>query len=427
MPPGKPVLPRLGSGYRRVVLIVLDGLGIGSRGPGDPGADTLGSVARLSRSRRGRELRLPHLEALGLYQAWAQGGSGGPPPGPPASIGDPALARLAAGGGGWARLVPSSAGKDTLTGHWELAGLVTGAALRTFPDGLPAGLMAALGAASGGREVLGGKPASGTQIIEELCSQHLVTGGPIVYTSADSVLQIAAHVDVLPPAELYRICEAAREIATGDWLVGRVIARPFAGPPGALRRTAGRRDYALAPPGPTVLDAALAAGAEVLALGKVGEVFGGRGITRSVAAPGGGGPAGAGGGNEAVLAGLGELMAGEPSGPQLIFANLGDFDAAYGHRRDPAGFAAALEDFDAVLGGLLARMGPGHLLAVTADHGCDPGYPGTDHTREDVPLLLAGTGWPPAGWGVVQGLGAVAGLISAAFALPGFALWPRRD
>jgi phosphopentomutase len=412
-------LPPLAAGYSRFVLIVLDGLGIGSsEEAGDPGAHTFGSVSDVAATARGRELSLPHLEALGLLDVLALGRSR------PRRAGARATAATAnpppAGyAGSSLRLIPRSRGKDTLTGHWELAGLVTEVELRTFPAGLPDQLMAALARAFGGRGLLGGQPASGTQIIEELGLEHLATGSPIVYTSADSVLQVAAHEQVIPVDELYRLCEAARRVATDEWLVGRVIARPFAGPPGRFYRTAGRRDYALAPPRPTVLDAAASAGVEVVAVGKVGEVFLGQGITRSIKP----------GGNQAVTTAMRELLAREPAGGarQLVFANLNDFDTLYGHRRDAAGFADALEAFDADLGRMLACLAPKQLLAVTADHGCDPGYAGTDHTREDVPLFLAGTGWPPACYGVVHGLSAVAGLISAAFGLQGFHFWPRTD
>ncbi len=247
-------MPPLGAGYRSVVLIVLDGLGIGGHGAVP---DTLGHVACL------RPLVLPNLAAMGLGDF---------------SACVPSQARS----GSSARLIPLSAGKDTLTGHWELAGVVTDLDLRTFPRGLPPEFMDALKARLG-RGLTGGLPASGTEVIERLGARHLRTGELIVYTSADSVLQIAAHEDVVSAAELYELCLAGREVAAGPWLVGRVIARPFRGSPGAFVRT-GRRDFSLEPPGRTVLEAAEAAGVEVIAVGKISDVFAGRGVTRSLAA-----------------------------------------------------------------------------------------------------------------------------------------------
>ncbi len=404
-------LPPLAPVCRRFSLIVLDGVGIGSDEDlpwrGDPGADTLGGVAAAAGG-----LDLPNLERLGLRELKQL-------PGTSSAAGPAPIA------GTSARLVPLSLGKDTLTGHWELAGLVTQTRMQTFPDGLPADLLERLGHAFG-RPVLGGMPASGTAVIEQFGREHLATGHPIVYTSADSVLQIAAHEAVVPVRELYRMCEMAREIARGEWLVGRVIARPFTGKPGSFERiAAGRRDYSLEPPAPTVLDACLEAGVEVIAVGKIGDVFSGRGISQSRKAAG----------NGAVLAELAALKRADPGrgtasggGPrQLIFANLNDFDSLYGHRRDAAGFAGALEEFDAALAGLLPQTSDGsEVLAVTADHGCDPLYRGTDHTRETVPLFVAGTDWPPACLGPVYGLTAVAGLVSAAFGLKGFGFWPRK-
>lgn len=398
-PPGDRLLP-LEPAFGLFVLVVLDGAGIGpppGRSQGfSPGADTVGNVVRSA-----GPLALDHLCALGLGLLEPEACP--VPAGPAAGV---AL-----------RMVPVSPGKDSLTGHWELAGLACDLELRTFPEGFPAGLLAELAGAFG-RRPLGGMPASGTEIIQRLGPEHIRTGRPIVYTSADSVLQVAAHEDVLPPEELYRMCRTAREVAVGRWLVGRVIARPFSGPPGAFVRTPGRRDFSLAPPGPTVLDAAREAGVEVVAVGKVGDVFAGRGIDHSIEART----------NDEVTAALLDLL--REAGPRrrLVFANLNDFDSKYGHRRDAAGFAAALEAFDRALPGILAATGRAGraILAVTADHGCDPTHPGTDHTRETVPLLLAGTGWPPGCLGTVDGLSAVAGLVSAAFDLEGFEFWPRK-
>lgn len=394
LPPVEPVC-------RRFWLIVLDGLGIGQPEVGgawadDQGADTFASVEQAADG-----LDLPNLARLGLRpllaglagatDAWAQGSS--------------------------ARLIPLSLGKDTLTGHWELAGIVTDQLMRTFPDGLPQALLDRLAAAFG-RGVLGGMPASGTAVIDRYGTAHLRTGKPIIYTSADSVIQIAAHIDVIAKEELYRLCALAREVAQGEWLVGRVIARPFYGEPGRFRRDgAGRRDYSVIPPGPTVLDAAFDAGIEVVAIGKINDIFGGRGISRSIKASG----------NDAVIQALDELRSSVPERRQIIFANLNDFDSLYGHRRDAVGFGAALEHFDAALASLLPSTATGEeIMAITADHGCDPGHAGSDHTRETVPLFVAGASWPPACLGTVEGLTAVAGLIAGGFGLQGFNFWSRK-
>lgn len=397
-------MPPLDPDFRLFAVVVLDGAGIGfppgadAAGGFDRDADTIGHVVRTA-----GPLELDDLAALGLGLLKPE-------------IRLPVGRRLT---GAALRMIPLSAGKDSLTGHWELAGLPTNLELKTYPAGFPPELLAELAGALG-RGLLGGKPASGTEIIRRLGPEHMDTGKPIVYTSADSVLQIAAHEDVVRPDELYRMCRAAREVATGRWLVGRVIARPFLGSPGAFVRTAGRRDFSLPPPGPTVLSAAQAAGVEVVAVGKVGDVFSGRGIDRSIEAHT----------NDEVISAL-RTCAARPAGTRrrLIFANLNDFDSRYGHRRDPVGFARGLEDFDRALPGIIrAAQGSGRsILAVTADHGCDPTYPGSDHTREAVPLLLAGTGWPAGFLGTVTGLHAVAGLISAAFGLEGFGFWPRKE
>jgi len=401
--PVAPALPPLGSHFRSFTLVVLDGVGIGPPPGGsaglDRGADTLGHVAGVAGT-----LAIANLGALGLDLL--------KPEACPATGARPGRRRGTA-----LRMVPVSPGKDSLTGHWELAGLVTGLDLKTFPEGFPDEMMDQLALAFG-RRPLGGMPASGTEIIERLGPEHLRTGRPIVYTSADSVLQIAAHEDIVPRDDLYRMCLAARSVAAGPWLVGRVIARPFAGRPGGFARTAGRRDFSLPPPGHTVLEAAREAGVEVISVGKVWDVFSGRGITRRVEAHGN---------DEAISALL--ALAREETGAsrRLVFANLNDFDSKYGHRRDAPGFAQGLEDFDRRLPELVPDRRRAEILAVTADHGCDPTHPGTDHTREAIPLLLAGTGWPPGCLGTVNGLTAAAGLISAAFGLKGFELWPRKQ
>lgn len=425
----------LDSGYDTVAVVVLDGLGVGSGASAGP--DTFANVLRAAPA----PLSIPNLLAMGLGDLGPDAGHGQAGAGTravPASL--PAAART----GSSVRLVPISPGKDSLTGHWELAGLVTDIELRTFPGGIPQGLLDTLQSRLG-RGLIGGKPASGTAVIEQLGRRHLRTGELIVYTSADSVLQVAAHEDVVPPEELYRLCGIAREVATGPYLVGRVIARPFRGGPGSLARF-GRRDFSLLPPGPTVLEAAQAAGVEVISVGKIADVFAGRGVTTSIAAGGnravieallglelrgcrgGGGDGGGDGGRGA--AGDGKRHRSRPrqrGRRRLVIANLNDFDSLYGHRRDATGFGRALEEFDRSLPLLTPRPGSKGMLAVTADHGCDPTWPGTDHTREDVPLLVAGPGWRPARhMGTVVGLTAVAGLVAAAFGLEGFCYWPRK-
>lgn len=278
-----------------------------------------------------------------------------------------------------------SAGKDSVTGHWELAGVVLDRPFPTFPSGFPPSMIAAFERAIG-RPVLGNVVASGTEIIQELGEVALRTGRPIVYTSADSVFQVAAHVSSVPVTVLHGWCATARGMLTGDVGVGRVIARPFAGVPGAFVRTKDRKDFALAPPGETILDTALAAGVATVAIGKIGDLFSGRSIARDLPAKG----------NPACMATLGSVLAENPPGAGgLVFANLVDFDMLYGHRNDPLGYGEALRAFDAGLGELLAALGPADVLVITADHGNDPTTPSTDHSRELVPVLAVGRGVPP--------------------------------
>lgn len=338
----------------RSLLIVLDSVGIGAApdaaGYGDAEADTLGHVL----ARTG--LRLPVLDGLGLGRILGQAG-----PAPQAS---------------WGRMRPQAAGKDSTTGHWEIAGIVAERPFAVF-EAFPPALLAPIEAEAGLR-FLGNLPASGTEIIERLGPEHLRTGRPILYTSADSVLQIAAHEAVIPPERLYAICGIARRHADA-WAIGRVIARPFEGEPGSFRRTPRRHDFAMRPPR-SVLDALVEAGHPVQGIGKTADLFAGRGFTRSTPTAS----------NEAGMRTIEAAWAATEAG--LVFANLVDFDTEYGHRRDPAGYAQALAAFDAWLGGFLPACTPEDLLILTADHGNDPAHPGTDHTREEVPLLLRHAG-----------------------------------
>jgi phosphopentomutase len=343
----------------RVILIVLDSVGAGelpdAAAYGDEGSDTLGNIARQV------PLDVPNLRSLGLSRVSNVPARGGEP----------------APRGAFGRMAEASPGKDSVTGHWELMGLVMDRPFPVFPDGFPAELMARFESAIG-RGTLANKAASGTAIIDELGAEHMRTGKPIVYTSADSVFQIAAHESVVPVDELYRWCETAFDLAGRGLGVGRVIARPFVGEPGGFRRTANRRDFALTPFTPTLLDRLQAAGMPVVAIGKVDDLFAGRGITRSVHT------ASDDEGVDQVMA----AMADTPRG--LIFANLVEFDTQFGHRNDVPGYAGNLERFDRRLPEVLSRLAPGDLLVVTADHGNDPTTPSTDHSREYVPLFLVG-------------------------------------
>jgi phosphopentomutase len=308
-----------------------------------------------------RTLRLPNLAALGLGNIRPL--SGLPPADEPAGF--------------FGKAAIASAGKDTTTGHWEMAGIVTRTPFPTYPRGFPPRVIDAFERAVG-RVALGNKPASGTEIISELGEEHVRTGNPIVYTSADSVFQIAAHEDVIPIDELYRMCETAREILRGPDEVGRVIARPFVGTPGAFVRTHRRRDYAIEPPEETLLDGLTASGLDVVAVGKIGSIFCHKGTTSEMI----------GKDNMDLVDKTVEAIRAESRG--LVFSNLVDFDMLFGHRRDVAGYARALEEFDARIPELRSAMRPGDLCIVTADHGCDPAFKGTDHTREYVPILAFG-------------------------------------
>jgi phosphopentomutase len=354
---------------RRMVILVADGVGCGGAEDavayGDLGADTLGHLAQ-----RVGGLALPHLEALGLGQVTT-------------ITGVPACADRR---GAVGVMAEASAGKDTITGHWEMAGVVTAEPFATFPAGFPREITGPL-ATVAGQPLLGNKPASGTAIIDELGPTHLAGGGLILYTSADSVLQIAAHEEVIPLGELYRICEAAREICDRH-RIGRVIARPFVGQPGAFRRTYNRKDWPIDCPEDTLLDRLSAAGVPVVGVGKIGDIFGGRGVGRSLHSEGNAD------GLRLTIAALRDLPRG------LLFVNLVDFDMLYGHRNDCAGFGRALEELDAWIPLLLAELKAGDIVFVTADHGNDPTTPGTDHTREHVPLLAFGPPVRPVSLGV---------------------------
>ncbi len=342
---------------KRAFVIVIDACGVGelpdAADYGDVGTNTLGHVAEAAGG-----LDVPVLQSLGLGDIMPLVGVASSPE------------RVVHG-----RLHPLGPGKDTITGHWELMGVVTPVPLRTYPEGFPDDVVEQLIDATG-RGVLCNRPYSGTAVIDDFGEQHLATGNLIVYTSADSVLQIAAHVDAVPPAELYSICAAAREIMSGEHAVGRVIARPFRGEPGAFQRTNGRKDIALPPPARSYMDELQTAGVPVHTVGKIGQVFDGVGIDVQHKGPT----------NAAALAATAELIDSLEGG--FVFTNLVETDQVYGHRGDVPGFHDALKGIDAEVGRWLERLDPARdLLILTADHGCDPTTPGTDHTREHAPLL----------------------------------------
>ncbi len=337
----------------------MDSVGIGelpdAASYDDQGSNTLGNIARSI------ALQIPTLRSLGLPRL--------------VTLRD--VQPIDHPQGAFGRMAEASPGKDSVTGHWEIAGIILDQPFPTFPNGFPAEVIEAFESRTG-RRAIGNKAASGTAIIDELGPEHMRTGAAIVYTSADSVFQIAAHEEVIPVPELYRMCEIAYELVGDGMGVGRVIARPFVGRPGHFTRTANRRDYALPARGTTLLDAMKDAGWPVVAVGKIEDLFAKRGITRAVHT------ASDDEGMDVVERMMDETDRG------LIFANLVDFDAQYGHRNDVAGYAANLERFDARLGEVLPRLKPGDLLVVTADHGNDPTTPSTDHSREHVPLLVTG-------------------------------------
>ena len=357
--------PDLNRPFSRVVLIVLDSVGCGelpdAAAYGDEGSDTLGNIARQV------SLKLPRLRAMGLdrVSGIGRGVAPSPPDAPPL--------------GAYGRMAEASAGKDSVTGHWEMMGVVLDRPFPTFPDGFPPDVIAEFERRIG-RGTLGNVVASGTEIIQRLGAEHVRTGKPIVYTSADSVFQIAAHEGIVPVSELYRICEIAFEMVGRGMGVGRVIARPFVGSAGSFTRTANRHDYALQPLSDTLLDLLTSAGVPVTAIGKTSDLFAGRGIGRSLPTSS----------DQLGVETIVRVMQEAEDG--LIFANLVDFDTQYGHRNDVPGYAANLERFDGRLSSVLERLREKDLLVITADHGNDPTTPSTDHSREHVPLLMTGRG-----------------------------------
>ncbi len=350
----------------RFIVIVLDSVGIGEAPDaaafGDVGCHTLGNIAHAVGG-----LAVPNMEALGLANiAILQGVR--PQRQPRAAYG---------------KMAEVSAGKDTSTGHWELMGIHLHQPFPVYPDGFPPDVMARYEAESR-RGWLGNYPASGTEIIDELGEEHMRSGKTIVYTSADSVFQIAAHEEVIPVEELYRICRATREILRGEHEVSRVIARPFVGQPGSFERTANRHDFSVLPPEPTVLDNLKEAGLMVYAVGKIEDIFDGQGITAAVH-------------TQSNMDGVDKTIAAmqEQRERGIIFTNLVDFDAKFGHRNNPQGYANALVEFDQRLPEIMAALRGDDVLVITADHGNDPTTPGTDHSREYVPLLITGAAVKP--------------------------------
>lgn len=345
--------------FKRIFLIVMDSVGIGEAPDAekfnDKGAHTLGHIAE-----RMNGLNMPHMADLGLGNIENIKG----------------ITPATKPGAYYTKMQEASNGKDTMTGHWEIMGLNIQQPFQTFPDGFPPELIKELEDRSG-RQIIGNKPASGTEILVELGKEHMETGALIVYTSADSVLQIAAHEDVVPIEEQYRICEIARELTLDErYMVGRVIARPFVGEPGAFERTSNRHDYALKPFGRTVMNEMKDSDLDVIALGKISDIYDGEGVTEAIRTKD----------NDDGMTKIIESMDQNFTG--LSFLNLVDFDAKYGHRRDPEGYGKALEDYDKRLPEILEKMNDDDLLIITADHGNDPIHHGTDHTREYVPLVI---------------------------------------
>lgn len=349
--------------YKRVFLIVMDSVGIGEAPDaekfGDKGSHTLGHIAE-----RMNGLNMPNMGQLGLSNIEEIKGI------------QPAQKPLAF----YTKMEEASNGKDTMTGHWEIMGLNIQTPFQVFPDGFPDELISELESRTG-RKIIGNKPASGTEILDELGEEHMKTGALIVYTSADSVLQIAAHEEIVPIEEQYEICKIARELTLDEkYMVGRVIARPFLGEPGNFKRTSNRHDYALKPFGRTVMNEMKDAGLDVLAIGKISDIYDGEGVTESLR-------------TISNMDGMDKLLQTlDQDFTGLSFLNLVDFDALFGHRRDPEGYGKALEEYDARLPEVFAKLKEDDLLIITADHGNDPVHYGTDHTREFVPLLVYSKG-----------------------------------
>ncbi len=378
---------------KRVFLIVLDSFGIGampdSEKFGDIGVNTLASCQATGK------LRIPNMVAAGLGNI----------------AGVSCLPKVEAPVGAYCRMAEASMGKDTTIGHWELAGIISPDPLPTYPQGFPAEILEPFMAATG-RGVLANAPWSGTEVIEKYGKQHMETGDLIVYTSADSVFQIAAHEYIVPPEQLYEYCRIARDILRGKHGVGRVIARPFVGEPGCFKRTSNRHDFSLEPPKTTLPDAVKAAGLQSIAVGKIKDIFAGRGFTEFVYNKD----------NANGLEHVDNYVNQDFRG--LCFVNLVDFDMVYGHRRDAEGYAGALSEFDAWLGGFLPKLGDEDIVLSTADHGCDPGYAATtDHTREYVPLLVLGKKVKPVDLGTRKTFAdvavTVAELLDVTFDTPG--------
>lgn len=373
--------------FERAILMVMDSVGIGAMPDaaawGDAGRDTLGHIAE----RRG--LNLPNFVRLGLANIRPLAG----------------LAPAANPEGAYGKATLLSPGKDTTAGHWEMAGIILDQPFPTYPQGFPPEIIEPFERAIG-RQILGNTPASGTEIIKQLGGEHVKTGRPIVYTSADSVFQVAAHEGVIPIDELYRICRIARALLDGPHRVGRVIARPFEGEPGHFRRTERRRDFAVEPPHPMLLDILKDAGLDVLGVGKIPDIFLNRGITRALP-----------GHNNWEALERAVHAVEDPSWHGLLFANLVDFDMLYGHRLDIEGYARALEAVDACLPAVRQALRPKDLLILTADHGCDPLGPSTDHSREYVPVLASGSGVGAVNLGTRASLADVGQTIAANFGL----------
>ena len=378
---------------KRIFLIVLDSFGIGempdSGNFGDFGVNTLAACAT------SKELHIPNLIAAGLGNI----------------DGVSCLPKVAAPTGAYARLTEASSGKDTTIGHWEIAGIISPNPLPTYPEGFPEELLAPFRAATG-RGILANAPWSGTAVIDAYGEEHMRTGDLIVYTSADSVFQIAAHEEIVPPEQLYEYCRIARNLLQGKHGVGRVIARPFVGHPGSFQRTANRHDFSLEPPCTTLPDAVKASGLSSIGVGKIHDIFAGRGLTEHVY-------------NQSNAHGLSHtLNYAKKDFSGLCFVNLVDFDMLFGHRRDVDGYARALSEFDAWLPGFLSQLDDEDVVMITADHGCDPAYTATtDHTREYVPLLILGKKISPVNLGTRSSFADIAAtaaeLLGVPFETPG--------